>query len=344
MTSDRPGMTPLLQLPRVRAEQSRLLRTTVGLRPYRPDGFVVRAERIGEKLVVHDYGHGGSGMTLCWGTAQMAVELALYNLGAAAGVIGCGVIGLATARLLQRRGVKVTIYTVDEPPHTTSDVSGAFWAPFGLVDDGRLTPDIAGRVVKAARIAHEEFERLRPDPRYAIRRLPIYYIADTEPSPGIEKELLPDLFDGPILRPGAHPWGMREVMVVEGMCFDPTPFLEAVHEDFLREGGSIVHRKVASREDIASLPEPVVFNCTGLGSRELASDAELIPMKGQLNLFQAQPEIDYMIALERERIYMMPRRDCIVVGTSKVRNDWTLTPDPNETARVVGGIRRLYED
>jgi hypothetical protein len=49
-----------------------------------------------------------------------------------------------------------------------------------------------------------------------------------------------------------------------------------------------------------------------------------------------------MIALERERIYMMPRRDCIVVGTSKIRNDWTLTPDPAETRRVIDGIRRLY--
>lgn len=332
-----------LTIPPVRVEQSTLLRTTVGLRPYRPDGFVIRHERVGDKIVVHDYGHGGSGMTLCWGTAQMAIEAVLYNIGKDAAVIGCGVIGLATARLLQRRGVKVTIYTDAEPPHTTGDVSGAFWAPFGLTDDGRMTPEIATRVVQAARFAHEEFERLRSDSRYAIRRVPIYYIDDTAPSPGLEKNLLPDLFDGPILPPGEHPWGKREVMVVQGMCFDPSPFLAAVREDFLREGGTIVRRKIASRDELVALPETLVFNCSGLGSRELAQDDELIPMKGQLNLFEAQPEIDYMLALERERIYMMPRRDCIVVGTSKVRNDWTLTPDPRETERVIAGIRRLYQ-
>lgn len=336
-------MSNALTLPPVRAEPSRLVRTTVGLRPYRPDGFVVRAERIGEKLVVHDYGHGGSGMTLCWGTAQMAVELALDNPGATAAVVGCGVIGLATARLLQRKGVKVTIYTKDEPPHTTSDVSGAFWAPFGLVDDGRMTKEISDRVVAAARTSYSEFDKLRPDSRYAIRKVPIYYIDDKAPSPGLERDLLPDLFDGPILPPGEHPWGKREVMVVQGMCFDPTPFLEAMREDFLRAGGTIVHRKVGSRDELASLPEPVVFNCTGLGSRELANDEELIPMKGQLNLFEAQPEVDYMIALERERIYMMPRRDCIVVGTSKIRGDWTLTADPKETERVIAGIAQLYK-
>jgi D-amino-acid oxidase len=267
----------------------------------------------------------------------------LYNLGTEAAVIGGGVIGLATARLLQRRGVKVTIYAEQETPNTTSDVSGAFWAPFGLVDDGRMTTEISSRVVNAARVAYDEFDKLRKDPRYAIRKVPIYYIDDKSPSPGLEKELLPDLFEGPVIKPGDHPWGNREVMVVQGMCFDPTPFLEAVRDDFQREGGRIVHRKIESRDQIATLPGSLVFNCSGLGSRELANDDELIPMKGQLNLFEAQPEIDYMVALERERIYMMPRRDCIVVGTSKVRNDWTLTPDPKETQRVIDGIRRLYD-
>jgi hypothetical protein len=268
----------VLAPPPLRIDESRLVRTTVGLRPYRPDGFVIRHERFGDKILVHDYGHGGSGMTLCWGTAQMAIESVLYNIGKEAAVVGAGVIGLATARLLQRRGVKVTMYAERETPNTTSDVSGAFWAPFGLVDDGRMTKEISDRVVKAARIAHAEFERLSGDPRYAIRRVPIYYIDDKSPSPGLEKDLLPDLFDGPIFRPGQHPWGEREVMVVQGMCFDPTPFLQAVRDDFLRDGGAMVQRRIGSREEIAMLPEPVVFNCAGLGSRELADDLELIPM------------------------------------------------------------------
>ena len=326
----------------LRIDESTFLRSTVGLRPYRPDGFTIRNERVGDKIVVHDYGHGGSGMTLCWGTAQMAIDSVLYNLGKTAAVIGGGVIGLATGRLLQRRGVSVTIYTDRQTPDTTSDVSGAFWAPFGLVDDGRLTPEISDRIVKAARISHAEFQKLRSDSRYAIRQVPIYYVDDANPSPGYEREVLPDLFDGPILKPGEHPWGKREVMVVQGMCFDPTPFLQAVQDDFLRDGGSIAHRRISSRDEVASLDEPVIFNCSGLGSRELAGDDELIPMKGQLNLFAAQPEIDYMLALERERIYMMPRRDCIVVGTSKVRNDWTLTPDVKETQRVIAGIANLH--
>ena len=47
---------------------ARVLRHKVGLRPARP---TVRVERTGD--VVHCYGHGGSGVTLSWGTADDVV-------------------------------------------------------------------------------------------------------------------------------------------------------------------------------------------------------------------------------------------------------------------------------
>src|SRR3954465_2225803 len=39
-----------------------VIRTVVGLRPYRAEGFVLAPERMGEKVVVHNYGHGGAGV------------------------------------------------------------------------------------------------------------------------------------------------------------------------------------------------------------------------------------------------------------------------------------------
>src|SRR3712207_3243930 len=58
----------------VKVSRERLIRTVVGLRPYRAEGFVLRTERVGEKTVTHNYGHGGSGITLSWGVSEMAVE------------------------------------------------------------------------------------------------------------------------------------------------------------------------------------------------------------------------------------------------------------------------------
>src|SRR5215472_4308698 len=85
----------------VKVSRDRIIREVVGLRPYRPDGFVVSAEKIGTKLLVHNYGHGGAGITLSWGTAQLATALVPGEPVSAVAVLGCGGVGLATARLLQ---------------------------------------------------------------------------------------------------------------------------------------------------------------------------------------------------------------------------------------------------
>ncbi len=46
----------------------------VGLRPGRPS-VRLEAEQVGEARCVHNYGHGGSGVTLSWGCAREAAAL-----------------------------------------------------------------------------------------------------------------------------------------------------------------------------------------------------------------------------------------------------------------------------
>ncbi len=54
-------------------------------------------------------------------------------------VLGCGAVGLATARLLQQRGVDVTIHAAAIPPGTTSNIAGGQWFPFSVFDHGHET-------------------------------------------------------------------------------------------------------------------------------------------------------------------------------------------------------------
>src|SRR5581483_4230638 len=124
-----PAFRPQLHLAPVRAAWDRVIRTTVGLRPHRDSGFVVKADKLDDKLLVHNYGHGGAGMSLAWGTGLMASEFALEHQARKVAVIGCGSVGLTCARQLQRRGFDVTIYAAAVPPNVTSNMSLAGFTP-----------------------------------------------------------------------------------------------------------------------------------------------------------------------------------------------------------------------
>ncbi len=141
---------------RVHVAADRVIRITVGLRPFRPSGFVVRSEKLDEKTVIHNYGHGGAGITLSWGTARLAVDLAAPAQSRECAVIGCGVIGLSTARTLQLSGMRperLMRATCRSPTPPLSNLAG------GLVGAGILTRlaashprSFAGNSPKASRL------------------------------------------------------------------------------------------------------------------------------------------------------------------------------------------------
>lgn len=46
-----------------------------GVRPYRKGSIRLETEEVGGKCIIHNYGHGGAGVTLSWGSARMALAL-----------------------------------------------------------------------------------------------------------------------------------------------------------------------------------------------------------------------------------------------------------------------------
>ena len=113
----------------INAQTDRIFRITVCLRPFRATGPRLDTEQIASKLVVHNYGHGGSGWSLSWGSSAIAVQKALSNGDRDIAVIGCGALGLTSATILQRAGARVTIYAKDRPPDVRSSRATGSWTP-----------------------------------------------------------------------------------------------------------------------------------------------------------------------------------------------------------------------
>src|SRR5437868_4538980 len=149
------GCTPLAP---VIVDQSRIIRTMAGLRPYRRSGFVVRAVQLGEKRLVHNYGHGGAGITLSWGTSKLATELGLPGHSGPVAVLGSGAVGLSTARLVQEAGFAVTIYAAALPPDTTSNIAGGQFHPFSVFRDSEVTPEFRAQFARALDYSWRRFQ------------------------------------------------------------------------------------------------------------------------------------------------------------------------------------------
>jgi glycine/D-amino acid oxidase-like deaminating enzyme len=334
-------VTRVRHLAPVNVAADRVIRTVVGLRPFRPSGFVVRAESLGDKVLVHNYGHGGGGVTLSWGTAYLAAELVRDSgkTGAAA-VIGCGVIGLATARTLQRRGFDVTIYSKDMPPETTSNIAGASWSPTSVIDEDHRPPAWDSQFEKAARFSNRSFQLLVGD-EYAVRWREQYNLSDTDDGDSWDHEMLRDLFPASRrLESSANPFPTKYARVENTMFIEPSIYLNTLVRDFYIAGGRIRRVTFSTPSQLATLSEPVIVNCTGLGARELFGDRELMPIKGQLSVLLPQPEVDY--AMVGMGLYMFPRRDGIVLGGTFERGVETLDVNRETEQRKLAGHQRIF--
>jgi D-amino-acid oxidase len=322
----------------VRAAHDRIVRTLAGSRPFRPGGFVVRAERFDDRTVIHNYGHGGGGLSLCWGSSAEAASLAEAALERRCAVIGAGALGLTSARLLQDRGFDVILYARELPPDTTSNVAGAQWSPFTVHDTARVGPDYGPRFERVARFSHRYFQSLI-GPTYGVRWIENVSLSEGPPRPRTDEiaDLFPECED---FTPGEHPFGSRWLRCFNTMFIEPAPFLNQLARDFLLRGGRIIVRAFHHRDEVLRLEERLVINCTGLGARALFGDDELIPIKGELVLLVPQPEIDYILL--GGEFYMFPRSDGILLGGSRGVGDWSVTPDPAVVARIIDGHRRLF--
>jgi D-amino-acid oxidase len=335
----------LLKLPKVTVQPDREIRTVVGLRPFRPSGFVVSVQKLDDKLVVHNYGHGGAGVTLSWGTGELACREVDHTGEKNVAVLGCGAVGLATARLLQERGCTVSIYAKDLPPHTTSNIAGAQWFPFNVFERGHQSLDFMARLVEAARLANARYQ-VMVGPRYGIRWLPNYAIRQTPiPNGGMLsldspiRDLLPEMRD---LQPAENPFPFPSVRQFQTMMIEPNTYLPAVMEDFLVAGGQVKVREFGGIADLRDLPQQVIVNCTGLGAKALFGDDELTPVKGQLTILLPQREIQYCTL--PEDLYMFPRTDGILLGGTHEVGVWSLEPNLQAKARILSEHARIFKE
>lgn len=241
-------------------------------------------------------------------------------------VVGAGVVGLSVAVRLLEAGLRVDVIARDLPLETTSSVAAALWYPYlaGPRDKvtawARTTYDELGRLAGTGadgvtlRRGTELLREHQPDPWWAAA------------VPGLQRvETHAPYRDG---------WSFL-TPVVEMTAY--LPWLA----DRVRDGGGTITRMALAR-----LPEgPLVVNCSGLGSRALASDPTTRPVRGQVVVVEQVGLEEWWLAEPGPGAdlptYVVPRSRDIVLGGTDEDGEWSRTPSPVVAADIVRRAEEL---
>jgi D-amino-acid oxidase len=354
-----PSFDRVPELMPVRADVDRIFRVTVCLRPFRAAGPRLEVERVGDKAVVHNYGHGGSGWSLSWGSSSIAVEKAMAFGPREVAVIGCGALGLTSAILLQRAGAKVTIYAKERPPEVRSARATGSWTPDSRIAlNDKVAPDFPELWEKMCRYSFHTYESYLGMAGDPVEWKDIYMLSDTEavrnqpPTESLDfasyHHLVSDLTPHQQeLPPGSHPFPTHNAVRTSRLTFNIASYSRQLVNDFLVEGGKIEKVEFNTPAELTTLTQKVAINATGYGARALWKDESIVPVRGQIAWLIPQPEVNYSVMYKN--LFILPRRDGIVVqdlgrlGDMEGYNNANETPDRAEAESAVKEVAELYE-
>jgi glycine/D-amino acid oxidase-like deaminating enzyme len=359
--TQRSKMEPSLRLTPVRAGTDRITRITVCTRPFRAQGPRLDTETVGSKFIVHNYGHGGSGWSLSWGSSAIAVRKAMESGERDIAVVGCGALGLTSALLAQRNGARVTIYAKELPPNVRSSLATGIWSPDSRIClEQHATPAFRQSWSDMARTSYQVYQNFLGLPGTPVEYIDTYYVSDAPPSARgrrapdtrppfaeLQRELIGDLIpQSTDFAPGSHSLGSRYLRRNSLMMFNLSAYTRVLTGDFIANGGKIEIAEFHTPDDFRKLREKTLINATGFGARALFGDQTVIPVRGQLARAIPQADVDY--GLFYKGVSFVPRRDGLVfqvVGESDYYgfDDDTAVPDRAEADRAVTTIARLFE-
>ena len=348
-------------LARIRVETPEVFRTTVCLRPFRAAGPRIETEALGHKTVVHNYGHGGSGWSLSWGSAAEAVGLAMRNSPKKIAVVGAGALGMTAAITAQRAGAEVTIYARERFPFVRSARATGSWTPDSRVaKTASVAPgfgDFWERMARTSLAMHDSYVGMANNP---VEWLDWYSLHDApppasaappaaEPDPGFIElgdrlsATLPAWHDAD---PAGLPFNAARIRQGVLMTFNVADYARQLEGDFLAAGGRFAQAEFHTPSDLLKLKEHVLINCTGYGARALWKDESVVPVRGQIVWLTPQADVHY--GAYYHGVGIVARRDGIVVQALGPNDNFGFgddneTPDPLAAQAALDTVKTLYK-
>lgn len=320
----------------------------------------------GEKIIINNYGHGGSGWTLGPGAADYVTNLLekncetkQLNKNTPVAVIGAGALGLFSALELHNRGYKdITIYAA-EFDNLTSHNAGGLLAPVSMDNDPEFQKTIDQIGIDAYKFYKSIALKQNKQIPNGARIVPAYFRNRQES--GLEP------YVGKVMQPAKDVLvdfenGTTHQMVVydDGIFMDTAGLMNSLEQYLKKSHIKFVKKKITN---FTELKQNIIFNCTGLGAKQLANDDKLVSVQGHLVMLKNQDprDINYMMLVYFDKgitksnqkikrsFYIFPKQllhskpdDIGVVGGTFVEGADNSTPNTEEFATMLDAARKFY--
>lgn len=235
-------------------------------------------------------------------------------------VVGAGVTGLTCAVRLAEDGHRVDVLARDLPLETTSVVAAALWYPYKALPQERVTV--------WAGSAYDEFAALATQEATGVQMM-----SGTEV---LRRRTVDPWWAGavPDLEHIAPPPGYADAWSFTAPVIDMPVYLDWLRSRLAELGGTLTRMSLLVLPQASASTDGVVVNCAGLGSRLLAQDADLRPVRGQVVLMNGVTLDRWWLDADGPT-YVVPRAHHIVVGGTDQADDWSRIASPETATEIL---------
>jgi len=243
-------------------------------------------------------------------------------------IVGAGVIGLSSGVRLLEDGWKVTIWSSEFSPNTTSDIAAALWYPFLSAPVEKT--DIWGSNTYAV------LKELSDQNETGISMTQTYeYFRESQPDPSWK-----DFVDNFQRTNDDLPSDYVEAFSFVTPVIEMPIYLGWLMHRYTFLGGKSVMKTISSLDDVLSVSDTVI-NCTGLSSGKLLDDDQVYPVRGQIIRVKA-PLTEMHLDQHIETLaYIVPRSNDVVLGGVAQQDNWSLDQDAGDHDFILDKCRKI---
>nr|XP_035931238.1 D-aspartate oxidase isoform X1 [Halichoerus grypus] len=260
-------------------------------------------------------------------------------------VVGAGVVGLSTAMCVSKLvpGCSITVISDKFTPDTTSDVAAGMLIPHVYAAyysfliskpaaQSAVLEDSDTPIPKQKQWFRETFDHLFAIASSAeAEDAGVHLVSGWQIFRSVPMEEVPfwadvvlgfrKMTEAELKKFPQHVFGHAFTTL---KCESPT-YLPWLEKRLKGSGVLILTRRIGDLWELHPSFD-IVVNCSGLGSRQLAGDSKIFPVRGQVLRVQA-PWVKHFIRDGSGLTYIYPGISNVILGGTRQKGDWNLSPD-----------------